>query len=70
MVMLTAQDILRIRMAMCLSPTEFAAQLKVSASAVCLWESGKRHPRWETLRELNKLAKLHNVRLDADAVPA
>lgn len=65
MVMYNADEIRKIRLALNLNPTGFAALLGVSESAVCLWEGGKRHPRWETLMKLNELAKKNGV-----AVPA
>lgn len=59
--MLDHEQIKALRIKIGLSPTEFAALVKASASAVCLWESGKRHPRWETMRMLNDLAAKHGM---------
>jgi DNA-binding transcriptional regulator YiaG len=64
--MLTATDILASRKALGLKQREFAARLKVSLNTVQRWELGDRHPRWETMREINRLAE--EVR--AKAVPA
>ncbi len=68
MLMLTAKDILGLRLALGLTPTAFAARLGVSASTVCLWENDKRHPRYEMMLKLNELRlELRNGRPKAVA---
>ena len=69
MVMLDHVQIKALRLKMSMSPTEFAAHVGASASAVCLWESGKRHPRWAMLRKLNDLAEKWGV-IQRSQVPA
>ena len=55
MSMFTPQDIRAFRLELGLTPTQFAAKIGVSASSVCLWESGERHPRYKTMEALNQL---------------
>jgi DNA-binding transcriptional regulator YiaG len=65
--MLTAKDIRELREKLKFSRMDLAIALtnagcKISAYAVALWEQDKRHPRYATLVELNKLmqqAKRH-----------
>lgn len=56
MVMYNGKQIKEIRKSLGLTPKEFAALLGVSEGAISLWESEKRHPRWETMQRINKLA--------------
>ncbi len=56
MVMMTPQEIRRIRKAKRLTQEEFGALLGVTKSCVCCWESGKSHPMYDKMVELNKLA--------------
>jgi len=55
--MLTPQEIKALRKALGWTLADMASRLKVSEGAVRLWESGERHPRWDTMTELNKLQK-------------
>jgi DNA-binding transcriptional regulator YiaG len=55
--MFTPKQIEEIRQALGLTVAEFAERLGVDRNAVYLWESGQRHPRYETLLTLNRLAK-------------
>jgi DNA-binding transcriptional regulator YiaG len=52
----TADEICELRRRLGLSPTAFAARLKVSASAVSRWEKGERVPKVEPLIEMTKMA--------------
>ena len=53
----TGKEITKLREALGMSPTEFAAKLGVSQSAVTRWEMGNRVPRVQTLIKMNALAK-------------
>ena len=63
MFMFTPEQIAAIRKALGLSVAEFAKMLDVVRNAVYFWESGQRHPRFETLVRLNDLAKRASVSL-------
>lgn len=54
------KEILGIRKKLGLSPTEFAAKLGVSASAVSTWERGRRCPGIEIHKKLTSLLKKIN----------
>lgn len=53
--MFTGDDIKAIRTRLNLTPTAFAARCGVSASTICLWEQGHRHPRYAKMVLLNNL---------------
>ncbi len=55
MLMLTSQDIRKIREEMGWSATALAAKLGVTENAVRRWECGNRHPRYDTMVQLNEL---------------
>ena len=55
MVMLTPQLIRDLRKALGLTAAEFAELLDSHWNTVFQWESGRRHPRYETQVKLNKL---------------
>jgi DNA-binding transcriptional regulator YiaG len=63
--MLTASQIAAIRRALNMSPTEFAFRLGVSASAVCYWEKGLRHPKFDTMKKINNLARKAKLEVPA-----
>lgn len=58
--MLEGKDIAAIRKSLGLSPGRFAALLDVCENTVRRWEIGDRHPRWETMEKINKLAEEAN----------
>lgn len=55
----TGAQITALREQLDMSPTEFAAALGVSASAVCYWERGRNSPRMRTLLRMNEMARAH-----------
>ena len=55
MVMMTADAIRTLRLALGMTPKDFAERLGVSLSTVCLWEQGKRHPHYKMMVALNEL---------------
>lgn len=57
MLMMTPERIRELRERLGLTPTEFAAKVGVSASTICNWESGSRHPRYDAMLVLNRLAE-------------
>jgi DNA-binding transcriptional regulator YiaG len=57
MSMFTGKQIAAIREALGMSRTQFAALLDVSEGAVWRWECDDRHPRFDTMRKINELAK-------------
>lgn len=57
MLMLTPQDIARLRKELGLSPTQFAAKLGVSENTVRRWEIGDRHPRYNMMVTLNEMSE-------------
>jgi len=69
MVMFNAKQILELRKAMGLTQPEFAKLIGVTASAVCLWESGKRHPPYKKMLKINEVAKKAGL-IPAEKQPA
>jgi DNA-binding transcriptional regulator YiaG len=57
MSMFTAEDIAELRKALGWSVVQLAAHLKVHRTTVYHWESGRCHPRFEEMAELNRLAR-------------
>jgi DNA-binding transcriptional regulator YiaG len=55
MVMLDKDQIRQLRLSLGLSITEFAVKLGVTEAAARLWERGKRHPRWDSAKQLSEL---------------
>jgi len=55
-VMLTPEDIKRIRRELKLSARQFADRLGVTMSTVFKWESGLRHPTYKMMGRLNSMA--------------
>jgi DNA-binding transcriptional regulator YiaG len=55
MLMLTGAQIKELREAIGMNTTQLAARLGVTENAVRRWELGDRHPRWDTMVELNKM---------------
>lgn len=53
---LTGKDIATIRHGLAMNLREFGELLGVTEAAVCLWESGKRRPRYEMMERLNQVA--------------
>lgn len=54
--MLNGKQIREVREMLKMSPTGFAAHLGVSENTVRRWEIGDRHPRWEMMERINKIA--------------
>ncbi len=67
MLMFDAQQIKAIREALGMTQTEFAAALGTSFHAVYGWEHDRRHPKYETMRKINDLAKKHGVKIPVPA---
>jgi DNA-binding transcriptional regulator YiaG len=65
--MFEAKDIRQLRESLKLSLTAFAARLGVSYGTVVSWESGRRHPRYSHLVELNKLAAQTRFKLPSQS---
>ena len=57
MVMFTAEDIFELRKLLGWSVVRLAAHLGVHRTTVYHWESGRCHPRFDEMAELNKLAR-------------
>lgn len=55
MVMLTPELIFEVRKALGLTAKEFGDLLDSHWNTVFQWESGRRHPRWETQVKINRL---------------
>ena len=73
MVMLSGKQILALREFLQLSRTELAAKLGVSEGAVCRWELGRTHPRWEAMETLNIMigeAETKGFKLPKEKQPA
>jgi len=66
MLMLTPDQIKRIRKALGMNSTEFASLLGVTQNTVARWEIGDRHPRWEMMEKINNLAIKHRIELDKE----
>jgi DNA-binding transcriptional regulator YiaG len=64
MLILTGSDIRSIREALLLSPTDFAAKLGVSASAVSRWENEKGHPTIRKMMAINRMAEKAGVAVE------
>jgi DNA-binding transcriptional regulator YiaG len=64
-------EIAELRARLRMTPTEFAAALGVTASAVCYWEKDQRSPRIEIMQRINDLAKkADEARAEAEPRPA
>lgn len=70
MSMFTPAQIREIRQALKMNSTQFATLLGVTANAVSRWEIGDRRPRWETMEEMNRLVKLHGIKITPEPQPA
>lgn len=57
MVMFNADEIRKLRLGLGMSLADFAERLGVTVAAVSRWETGNRHPRYETLEKLNEIAR-------------
>lgn len=55
LIMLTPDDIRRLRFEMRLTMSEFGKLLGVSEATVSYWESGKKHPRYATAIKINEI---------------
>lgn len=58
--MLTGEEIKSIREKLNWSSTEMGAYLGVTAAAIWYWETGERHPRWDTMVKINDLREKFN----------
>lgn len=56
MLMLTPSEIRQLRLNLGMTAQKFAATLKVHIDTVFKWERGDRHPTYQKMIELNKLA--------------
>lgn len=56
MSMFTGDEIRQLRLALGKTMKEFGALFDVTESTVSVWESGRCHPRFDTLVELNEMA--------------
>ena len=54
--MLTPNDIKQIRADLRLTAKQFADRLGISIDTVFAWESGRRHPTYRRMIDINKLA--------------
>jgi transcriptional regulator with XRE-family HTH domain len=57
MIMFTAETIKELRTTLRLTMRELGETCGVTVGTVSLWESGKRHPRWQAMQKLNELAE-------------
>lgn len=66
--MTTAENIKKIRLALCMSQAEFSRVLDVTCSTISCYERGKRKPSFATIRKMINLAKLHNIKIKLDDI--
>lgn len=59
--MSTAQTIKRVREKLGLTHEAFGKLIKVSASAISHYESGRRQPLWPRIKRIVALAKKHDI---------
>jgi len=55
--LMNSHDIRRIRETLEMSQAGFADRLNVTEGTVRRWEDGSRHPKYDTMVELNKMAR-------------
>lgn len=55
--MYDAEDIKRLRDEAGMTLAAFAKEMQVDESTACNWEKGRQHPRFDTLKKLNKFAE-------------
>lgn len=55
--MFDSEEIKALRAASGLKLAAFAKEMGVDESTACNWEKGRQHPRFDTLKKLNKFAE-------------
>jgi len=66
--MTTAENIKKIRLALCMSQSEFSRALKVTASTISCYERGLRKPSFATIRKMIAISKKHNIKINLEDI--
>lgn len=64
----TAENIKKIRKALCLSQAEISRELNVTRSTISCYERGVRRPSYATIRKIIALAKKNNLTIELEDI--
>ncbi len=63
-----SENIKKIRLALCMSQSEFSRALEVTSSTISCYERGLREPSFATIRKMIAIAKKHNIKITLDDI--